>query len=743
QRLKELKQREFARNVSSKSWKDEKKQKRALKRLHHLAQLKLQRDRRSQLKLDSCASVFSDGLEETNDYQEIQRHRHRLALEALWSCASSPRTPSSDEHDLSHDPPSLDWEDGDAQTPEREAQKGSSKIQTNYCTNEPENLGCPDMHSPGADWKPAGSEDGLLYGGQRSRAEEAYGGSVESECLKCPCPTVCTDGQDTLAQGKLQIHKGSHHYTFASSQCDIMQNGDKLAEDYIVQRVSKNDDTGSFLDVLSKDGSVTKWPFKQVRFTSEEPNVSYSCNPLCFYFKHKEVTDKSTTSEEADFGVADQSSRAGSVAQHVPGDKLGILKPKRHKHKRKEKKRRRKLEAAWIQQQGSVLKTCSQTDAGGHFEFQSTSQNKQACTKRRHKPGKRKRSVRDETSNETDTPGHSLKSIVVCSLSTPAGVVKEDTHTSTAIPIDKLAENPKEKKASFILSLPLIGKLPCIQKAVRKRGTAKDPMDSGRNQVQATSTIQSSSQDIPHVDKTLEFLQHKDGNDNTTSQSCLETSIDCCSDEPLTPDPNRYQMHSIKGQADNAGISCAKCSAAPISGKPITFTEDEIEKYRQLQLQAQQHIEQQRHLQEQESADMTQSPNPPDQTSCLPFTMFQPSQINTPHPSPVALLPPVHLPLSYFGPPVSAALFPALPATVLAGRPIQLFPASSLHPIHAPRLTLHALHPSTLLPSMLSPVPMAAATAAAVASASTLQIHPLLHPLFCSQDLQCHPGPAS
>ncbi|XP_064167303.1 G patch domain-containing protein 8-like [Anguilla rostrata] len=38
QRLKDLKQREFARNVASKSWKDERKQERALRRLHHLAE---------------------------------------------------------------------------------------------------------------------------------------------------------------------------------------------------------------------------------------------------------------------------------------------------------------------------------------------------------------------------------------------------------------------------------------------------------------------------------------------------------------------------------------------------------------------------------------------------------------------------------------------------------------------------------------------------------------------------------
>lgn len=43
QRLKELKQREFARNIASKSWKDERKQEKALRRLHKLAELRKER----------------------------------------------------------------------------------------------------------------------------------------------------------------------------------------------------------------------------------------------------------------------------------------------------------------------------------------------------------------------------------------------------------------------------------------------------------------------------------------------------------------------------------------------------------------------------------------------------------------------------------------------------------------------------------------------------------------------------
>lgn len=44
QRLKDLKQREFARNVSSRSRKDGKKQEKMLRRLHELAELRKQQD---------------------------------------------------------------------------------------------------------------------------------------------------------------------------------------------------------------------------------------------------------------------------------------------------------------------------------------------------------------------------------------------------------------------------------------------------------------------------------------------------------------------------------------------------------------------------------------------------------------------------------------------------------------------------------------------------------------------------
>ncbi|KAK3541243.1 hypothetical protein QTP86_016909, partial [Hemibagrus guttatus] len=217
-RLKELKQREFARNVSSKSWKDERKQEKAVKRLHQIALLKQQRDgdqekktkliatgqhkkrekirlnsndksgsknilcqdqnhsspspdlttknppsapvltkhcslrvkcssllaqtpkvhrhakagvsfcfsKRTHLKLDSCASVFTDGLDETSDHQEVQRQQQKLALQGLLS-----RSPSltQDDHHVPLDSMSLNTSpQRDLQT-DQPNQEGSLEMQ--------------------------------------------------------------------------------------------------------------------------------------------------------------------------------------------------------------------------------------------------------------------------------------------------------------------------------------------------------------------------------------------------------------------------------------------------------------------------------------------------------------------------------------------------------------------------------------------------------------------------------------
>ncbi|XP_022052424.2 G patch domain-containing protein 8 [Acanthochromis polyacanthus] len=72
QRLKELKHREFARNVASKSWKDQRKQEKALRRLHQLAQLQQEAQRvpRRAHGLRRAARAVSQQRDKTVDQRE-------------------------------------------------------------------------------------------------------------------------------------------------------------------------------------------------------------------------------------------------------------------------------------------------------------------------------------------------------------------------------------------------------------------------------------------------------------------------------------------------------------------------------------------------------------------------------------------------------------------------------------------------------------------------------------------------
>ncbi|XP_067367480.1 LOW QUALITY PROTEIN: G patch domain-containing protein 8 [Channa argus] len=108
QRLKELKHREFARNVASKSWKDQRKQEKALRRLHQLAQLQQETQRvplrthgpRSTVRalsqqqdrdMDQRDKSLDDKLEPCNHTQRLppaQSRRPRLSHQPQDPCQS-------------------------------------------------------------------------------------------------------------------------------------------------------------------------------------------------------------------------------------------------------------------------------------------------------------------------------------------------------------------------------------------------------------------------------------------------------------------------------------------------------------------------------------------------------------------------------------------------------------------------------------------------------------------------------
>eukprot|EP00062_Callorhinchus_milii_P020438 gi/632976090/ref/XP_007904600.1/ PREDICTED: G patch domain-containing protein 8-like [Callorhinchus milii] len=202
----------------------------------------------------------------------------------------------------------------------------------------------------------------------------------------------------------------------------------------------------------------------------------------------------------------------------------------------------------------------------------------------------------------------------------------------------------------------------------------------------------------------------------------------------------------------------SKSISPPLSAQPIIFTPEEMEKYGKLQLQAQQHIQQQLLAKQVKtfpsSAAVTFTPAP----ALQPVSIQQPSSTATSittvhhtllqhraaatlaaalhpnaHHQPMAQL--HHIAQPHITPfsfsPITHTIFPAHPAAFLAGHPLHFIPAAAIHPAH---LTLHPLPHSALYPTLFAPHPAAAA-------ASTIHLHPLLHPLISGHDLQHHSGP--
>ncbi|KAI5775240.1 ZNF804B-like protein [Gulo gulo luscus] len=191
---------------------------------------------------------------------------------------------------------------------------------------------------------------------------------------------------------------------------------------------------------------------------------------------------------------------------------------------------------------------------------------------------------------------------------------------------------------------------------------------------------------------------------------------------------------------------CHKSSSPPLIQQPITFSPEEIDKYKLLQLQAQQHMQKQllsKHLRVlPASGPAAFSPASAVQT----VPVHQHTSITTIHhtflqhfavsaslnshggPLPIAHLHPLSQP--HFTPftfsPLTPTIIPAHP-TFLAGHPLHLVTAAPCHP---PHITLQPLPPAALIPTLFGPH-------LNPATASIIHLNPLIQPVFQGQDL-CH-----
>ncbi|KAL2777407.1 zinc finger protein 804B [Daubentonia madagascariensis] len=190
---------------------------------------------------------------------------------------------------------------------------------------------------------------------------------------------------------------------------------------------------------------------------------------------------------------------------------------------------------------------------------------------------------------------------------------------------------------------------------------------------------------------------------------------------------------------------CHKSLSPPLIQQPITFSPDEIDKYKLLQLQAQQHMQKQllsKHLRVLPAAGLTAfSPASAVQTvpvhqhasiTTIHHTFLQHFALSASISSHSTHLPVAHLhPLSqpHFTPISFSALTPTIiPAhpTFLAGHPLHLVAA----PFHSPHITLQPLPPTAFIPTLFGPHLNPATT-------SIIHLNPLIQPVFQGPDL-CH-----
>ncbi|CAM4520051.1 unnamed protein product [Lepidochelys olivacea] len=190
-----------------------------------------------------------------------------------------------------------------------------------------------------------------------------------------------------------------------------------------------------------------------------------------------------------------------------------------------------------------------------------------------------------------------------------------------------------------------------------------------------------------------------------------------------------------------------KSISPPLTQQPITFSPDEIDKYRLLQLQAQQHMQKQllaKHLKVLPATGPSAfSATPavhsvPSQhhasVTSIHHTLLQHFAVSTsvhPHSSHLSLTNMHPLSESYFTPislsPLAPTIIPSHP-TLLTGRPLHLVSTTPNHPSY---LTLPSLPHTAFIPTLFTPHLNAAAAAA-------LHLNPLIHPLFQGQDLHHH-----
>ncbi|KAH0627474.1 hypothetical protein JD844_003217 [Phrynosoma platyrhinos] len=212
----------------------------------------------------------------------------------------------------------------------------------------------------------------------------------------------------------------------------------------------------------------------------------------------------------------------------------------------------------------------------------------------------------------------------------------------------------------------------------------------------------------------------------------------------LNGEGNNLSCYSDNAMHKSCETENSKCISSPLTQQPITFSPDEIDKYKFLQLQAQQHMQKQllaKHLKILPATGPAAFSTSPavqsipiqqhSSVSTLHHTLLQSFALSTgihPHSSHFSLTHIHPFSQSQFAPISFSQFIPTfMPAhsALLAGHPFHLVSATPIQPSH---LMIPPLPHAAFIPTLFAPQLNAAAS-------SAIHLNPLIHPLFQGQEL--------
>ncbi|CAJ1062141.1 G patch domain-containing protein 8 [Xyrichtys novacula] len=329
QRLKELQHREFARNVASKSWKDQRKQEKALRRLHQLAQLQQETQRVSGRTYGLRSAVRS--ISQQQDKDPDQQDHSRDDKPAPNNPIPRPKSPplSHQPEDPYESPTRTLLPTAPTETPIG-AHPANTQSRPSLCSQPPPSgkektggrLGVSFCFSRrGPRLEPSASVFSDLEEEEREKREQMkerikvimedidreIGAAEEgkhSESEKCSCDGVgpsdtglisCDSPKEKVRSEKRDKGKEnspsptespdhqSQESLFLPSQTHV-NIWDRKNESKTETKRETEDlmEESQYMSVLGRDGSThLRWPVSLLKFTISQPNICYSCNPLC------------------------------------------------------------------------------------------------------------------------------------------------------------------------------------------------------------------------------------------------------------------------------------------------------------------------------------------------------------------------------------------------------------------------------------------------------------------------------